>query len=188
MAKLFQKDQGDKILLKDGLNILINKAKEIAAIRNLDESLWTPSVIANRYLDFKIAKKKFQLQLEGGDNLILIVNEDTLHLQIFVRCFLAAGANCLQHSPHDGVKRVQIDHDKNNCMQVVFYNDGNTYEYKPYGTEDTLRTLLRELGTEFAEKVFMGIEKSKFVTRFSVPCNLWIKKMGSSYGTEMGSC
>lgn len=188
VANLFQKKQGDTIPLKDGLNILINKAKEIAAIRNLGKSLWRPSVITQRYSEFEMAKNNFQLQPEGGDKFILIVNEDTLHLQIFVRCFLAAGANCLQHSPHDGVKRVQIDHDKNNCMQVVFYNDGNTYEYKPYGTEDTLRTLLRELGTEFAEKVFMGIEKSKFVTRFSVPCNLWIKKMGSSYGTEMGSC
>lgn len=186
VANLFQKEQGEKIALKEGLNILINTAKEIAAIRNLDESLWTPSVIANRYLDFKIAKKKFQLQLEGGDNLILIVNEDALHLQIFVRCFLAAGANCLQHCP-DGVNRVQIDRDKD-CMQVVFYNDGGKYEHKPYGTKDTLRALLMRLGPKFAEKVFMDNEKSKFVTRFWVPCDQWIERRESSYGTEMGSC
>lgn len=186
VANLFQKKQGEKIALKEGLNILINKAKEIAAIRNLDESLWTSSVIANRYSDFKIAKKKFQLQLEGGDNLILIVNEDTLDLQIFVRCFLVAGANCLEHCP-DGVKRVQIDHDED-CMQAVFYNYGARYKPKRYGTKDTLRALLMRLGPKFAEKVFMDNVNSEVVTRFSVPCDLWIKRMESSYGTEMGSC
>jgi hypothetical protein len=186
VAKLFQKKQGDEIALKDGLNILINKAKEIAAIRNLGKPLWVADFIADRYSEFEIEKNKFQLQPEGEDKFILIINENTLHLQIFVRCFLAAGANCLQHNP-DGVKRVQIDHDKDR-MQVVFYNDGDKYKYKPYGTEDTLRALLMRLGPEFAEKVFMGNENSKIVTRFSLPCNQWIKRRESSYGTEMGSC
>lgn len=192
VANLFQKKQGEKIALKEGLNILIDKAKEIAAIRNLQKFIWKASVIAERYLEFETAKNNFQLQLVGGDEFILIVEENALALQIFVRCFLAAGANCLQHC-HDVVVRVQINHDKD-CMQVVFCNDGDTYEHKRFGTEDTLRALLKtlefaKLEFKFAEKVFMGIENPKvFVTRFSVPCKKWIKRMESSYGTEMGSC
>ena len=191
VENLFQKKQGKKIALKEGLNILINKAKEIAAIRNLQKSIWEASVIAERYLEFETAKNNFQLQLVGGDEFILIVKENALALQIFVRCFLAAGANCLQHRPDGVVKvKIQINHDKD-CMQVKFYNDGDTYEPKRFGTEHTLRALLRglepvEIG--FAEKVFMGIENSKFVTRFPVPCKEWIERMENSYGTEMGSC
>jgi hypothetical protein len=188
MAKLFQKAQGKKIALKESLNILINEAKEIAAIRSLDNFLWEPYVVAKRYSDFKTAKKKFQLQLEGGDNLIFIVNEDTLSLQIFVRCFLAAGANCLQHC-RDGASRVEIDHDHyKDCMQVVFSNYGGEYKHKRYGTEDTLRALLKRLGPKFAEKLFMGNVNSNVVTRFLVPCDLWIERRLSSYGTEMDSC
>ncbi len=73
-------------------------------------------------------------------------------------------------------------------MQVVFYNYGARYKPKRYGTEDTLRALLMRLGPEFAEKVFMDNENSKVVTRFLVPCDLWIERRLSSYGTEMGSC